>query len=121
MSTLSDLVYAQGRSNEASVEWLHRLAGDGQLLADLAFADIVIWVPTEDDSFIAVAHTRPSGAATLFYRDIVSDRVRPQWRTQVRDAFQSGQIVDSASPDWFEETPTRVRHCGRTRSETMSR
>ena len=45
MSTLSDLVYAQGRSSEADVEWLHRLAGDGQLLADLAFADIVIWVP----------------------------------------------------------------------------
>ena len=109
MSTLSDLVYAQGRSSEAEVEWLHRLAGDGQLLADLAFADIVIWVPTADDSFIAVAHTRPSGAATLFYRDIVSDRVRPQWRTQVRDAFQTGGIIDSASPDWFEETPTRVR------------
>ena len=109
MSTLSDLVYAQGRSSEADVEWLHRLAGDGQLLADLAFADIVIWVPTEDDSFVAVAHTRPGGAATLFYRDIVGDRVRPQWRTQVREAFQSGRIVDSASPDWFEETPTRVR------------
>jgi two-component sensor histidine kinase len=109
VSTLSDLVYAQGRSTDADVEWLHRLAGDGQLLADLAFADIVIWVPTADDSFIAVAHTRPSGAATLFYRDIVGDLVRPQWRTQVRDAFTRAEIVDSASPDWFEETPTRVR------------
>lgn len=109
MSTLSDLVYAQGRSSEADVEWLHRLVGDGQLLADLAFADIVVWVPTADDSFIAVAHTRPSGAATLFYRDIVGDRVRPQWRTQIRDAFRDVRIVDSSSPDWFEETPTRVR------------
>ena len=109
MTTLSDLVYAQGRSTEGDVEWLHRLAGDGQLIADLAFADIVIWVPAADDSFVAVAHTRPSGAATLFYRDIVGDRVRPQWRTQVREAFQSMRIIDSASPDWFEETPTRVR------------
>jgi two-component system, sensor histidine kinase PdtaS len=110
VSTLSDLVYAQGRASAADVEWLHRLAGDGQLLADLAFADIVIWVPAgTDDSFVAVAHTRPSGAATLFYRDIVGDRIRPQWRTQVREAFMSGHIVDSASPDWFEETPTRVR------------
>ncbi len=109
MSTLSDLLYAQGRSTAADVEWLHRLAGDGQLLADLAFADIVIWVPTSDDSFIAVAHTRPSGAATLFYRDIVGDVVRPQWRTQVTEAFTHARIVDSASPDWFEETPTRVR------------
>jgi two-component sensor histidine kinase len=109
VSTLSDLVYAQGRTDADDVEWLHRLAGDGQLLADLAFADIVLWVPTADDSFVAVAHARPSGAATLFYRDIVGDRVRPQWTTQVREAFQTGRIVDSASPDWFEETPTRVR------------
>ena len=109
MSTLTDLVYAQGLSNEADVEWLHRLAGDGQLLADLASADIVMWVPTADTQFTAVAHTRPGGAATLFYRDIVGERVRPQWRAQVKSAFTSGQIVDSASPDWFEETPTRVR------------
>src|SRR5690606_15600034 len=45
----------------------------------------------------------------LFYRDIVGEAVRPQWRTQVQGAFESGQIVDSSSPDWFEETPTRVR------------
>ncbi|UYO98216.1 PAS domain-containing sensor histidine kinase [Microbacterium sp. M28] len=109
MSTLSDLVHAQGCLTDSDVEWLHRLAGDGQLLADLASADIVVWVRTEDASFIAVAHTRPSGAATLFYRDIVGERVRPQWRTQVQGAFESGEIVDSSSPDWFEETPTRVR------------
>ncbi|MRH28866.1 PAS domain-containing protein [Microbacterium sp. SYP-A9085] len=109
MSTLTDLVYAQGLSDEADVEWLHRLAGDGQLLADLAFADIVMWVPTEEGSFTAVGHTRPGGAATLFYRDIVGEKVRPQWRAQVRSAYASGRIVDSASPDWFEETPTRVR------------
>lgn len=109
MSTLSDLVHAQGCLTDNDVEWLHRLSGDGQLLADLASADIVIWVATNDGSFVAVAHTRPSGAATLFYRDIVGDRVRPQWRTQVQGAFDSGEIVDSSSPDWFEETPTRVR------------
>ncbi|MGP6171471.1 sensor histidine kinase [Microbacterium sp. A196] len=109
MSTLSDLVHAQGCLTDDDVEWLHRLTGDGQLLADLASADIVIWAATNDGSFVAVAHTRPSGAATLFYRDIVGDRVRPQWRTQVQGAFDSADIVDSSSPDWFEETPTRVR------------
>lgn len=109
MSTLSDLVLAQGRSGEADVEWLHLLVGDWQLLADLAFADIVLWVPTEEDSFVAVAHARPSSSATLFYRDFVGQRIKPEWRKQVTDAFDSGQIVDSAAPDWYEETPTRVR------------
>ena len=44
VSTLSDLAHAQGCLADDDVEWLHRLAGDGQLLADLASADIVIWI-----------------------------------------------------------------------------
>jgi two-component sensor histidine kinase len=109
VSTLSDLVLAQERSTEADVEWLHLLVGDWQLLADLAFADIVLWVPTLHDSFVAVAHARPSSSATLFYRDFVGQNIKPEWRKQVTDAFQSGLIVDSSAPDWYEETPTRVR------------
>ncbi len=109
MSTLSDLVLAQGRSDEADVEWLHLLVGDWQLLADLAFADIVLWVPTADDSFVAVAHARPSSSATLFYRDFVGQGIKPEWKKQVTEAFEGGTIVDSAAPDWYEETPTRVR------------
>jgi two-component system, sensor histidine kinase PdtaS len=109
VSTLSDLVIAQGRSEEADVEWLHLLVGDWQLLADLAFADIVLWVPSAQGSFVAVAHARPSSSATLFYRDFVGQDVRPEWVSQVTEAFETAHIVDSASPDWFEETPTRVR------------
>ncbi len=109
MSTLSDLVLAQGRSDEADVEWLHMLVGDWQLLADLAFADIVLWVPTADDGFVAVAQARPSSAATLFYRDFVGQQIRPEWRQQATEALETGQIIDSTAPDWYEETPTRVR------------
>ncbi|HEV7949778.1 MAG TPA: histidine kinase N-terminal domain-containing protein [Glaciihabitans sp.] len=109
MSTLSDLVLPQGRSSEADVEWLHLLVGDWQLLADLAFADIVLWVPTKDDSFVAVAHARPSSSATLFYRDFVGQVIKPEWKNQVTEAFETSKIVDSSAPDWYEETPTRVR------------
>ena len=96
MSTLSDLVLAQGRSDEADVEWLHLLVGDWQLLADLAFADIVLWVPTSDGSFVAVAHARPSSSATLFYRDFVGQGIKPEWRKQVTEAFETSRIIDSA-------------------------
>lgn len=109
MSTLSDLVLAQGRSSQADVDWLHMLVGDLQLLADLAFADIVLWVPSGDDDFVAVAHSRPSSAATLFYRDFVGQAIRAEWRGLVSEAFTSRQIVDSSAPDWYEEMPTRVR------------
>ncbi|MCU1635746.1 MAG: ATPase [Cryobacterium sp.] len=109
MSTLSDLVLAQGRSSAEDVDWLHMLVADGQLLADLAFADIVVWVPTDADSFVAVAHARPSSAATLFYRDFVGQNIKREWRKQVTEAFETAKIVDTTAPDWYEETPTRVR------------
>lgn len=109
MSTLSDLVQAQGRSSEADIEWLHLLVGDWQLLADLAFADIVLWVPSAEGSFVAVAHARPSSSATLFYRDFVGQAIKPEWTAQVTQAFETAAIVDTATPDWYEETPTRVR------------
>lgn len=109
MSTLSDLVHEHSDADEADIEWLHLLIADGQLLADLAFADIVLWVPTREGSFVAVAHARPSSSATLFYRDFVGQPIKPEWQRQVTEAFDSAQIVDSSAPDWYEETPTRVR------------
>lgn len=109
MPTLTELVTAQGRTNEDDLSWLHALLGDLQLLADLAFADVVLWAPAPDGGFVAVAHARPSSAATLFYRDFVGQVVKPDWRQIVTEAFDTGSIVDSSALDWFEETPTRVR------------
>ena len=109
VSTLSELVLAQGRSSAEDVDWLHMLVADGQLLADLAFADIVVWVPTDTGSFVAVAHMRPSSAATLFYRDFVGQNIKGEWRKQVTECFETAKIVDTTAPDWYEETPTRVR------------
>ncbi|MBR21522.1 MAG: ATPase [Leifsonia sp.] len=109
MSTLSDLVHEHAASSEADIEWLHLLIADGQLIADLAFADIVLWVPTAEGSFVAVAHQRPSSSATLFYRDFVGQEIRAEWRDQVSEAYSTRSIVDSSTPDWYEETPTRLR------------
>jgi len=109
VSTLSDLVHEHSRADETDIEWLHLLLADGQLIADLAFADIVLWVPTTEGDFIAVGHARPSSSATLFYRDFVGQSIRPEWRALVQQAYDTAQIVDSSAPDWYEETPTRVR------------
>jgi two-component sensor histidine kinase len=109
MSTLSTIMTAQGIGTADDIDWLHLLTGDAQLLADLSFADVVLWVPTTDSSFVAVAHSRPSSSATLFYRDFVGQKIKAEWRAQVSSAYQTASIVDSSAPAWFEETPTRVR------------
>jgi len=94
---------------DRQVAWLYQLVSEGQLLADLAFADIVIWAPTDQGSFVAVSHLRPSSAATLFYRDVVESEIRPEWADLVSKAFTTGDILDSKLPDGYEEAPTKVR------------
>lgn len=109
MSTLSDLVHEHGQASDADIDWLHLLVNEMQLLADLAFADVVMWVPTRQGGFVAVSHSRPSSSATLFYRDFVGREIKPEWRGLVTAAFDTATITDSSTPDWYEETPTRVR------------
>src|SRR6195952_2895492 len=109
MPTMSELVSAHGRASEDDLKWLHAPLGDLQLLADLAFADIVLWTPSVEGEFVAVAHARPSSSATLFYRDFVGQVIKPEWKAQVTEAFESARIVDTGAPDWYEEPPPRVR------------
>ena len=44
MPTLTDLASRAGIRG-ADLEWLHALISDWQLLADLSFADLVLWAP----------------------------------------------------------------------------
>ena len=107
MSVLGNLL-EEREASPFEIEWLSMLLRDWQLLADLAVADVVLWVPDIEGQFVATSHARPSGAATLFYRDFVGQKVRPEWKTQITQAFESQLIVESSAPAWFEETPTRV-------------
>jgi len=107
VSTLSQLVSDYGVPNKANIEWLTRLQSEWQLVADLLFADLVLWVPTKDGSFVAAGHARPSSAATVFYRDISGEPISKQWLATVKQAFESGQIVEQKSSDTVAGLPTR--------------
>ncbi|WP_131737688.1 sensor histidine kinase [Actinomadura roseirufa] len=45
MPTLTDLVRDHTALTDTDLEWLHALVSDWQLLADLSFADLLLWVP----------------------------------------------------------------------------
>lgn len=108
MSSTSNLLLRHGDLDEADRKWLALLNADWQLLADLATADLVEWVRTKDGDFVAVGQARPSGAPTLFYRDLVGQRVREQWEAPVQQAWQEGRTIHSTSPDWFDEIPAQL-------------
>ena len=72
MPTLNDLLRRHGPRWPADVEWLHLLVGDWQLISDLSFADLVLWVPgRRRDGWLAVAHVRPTTGPTVFFDDLV--------------------------------------------------
>ncbi|MFC7431030.1 MULTISPECIES: sensor histidine kinase [unclassified Agrococcus] len=110
MTTLATLVEQHGRHDAPDVPWFHRLVGDWQLIADLAFADVVLWLPTQgSDGFVALSHARPSSSGTLFYRDFIGQPIRNAWRGQVDDAFSSHRIVEATHPEPGTDGDTRVR------------
>jgi len=110
VTTLATLVEQHARAGAPDVPWFHRLVGDWQLIADLAFADVVLWLPTEGpDGFVALSHARPSSSGTLFYRDFIGQPVRGAWRDQVDDAFRSHRIVEATHPEPGTDGDTRVR------------
>ncbi len=101
MSTLSDLVARHGPLAAADLEWLHLLVGDWQVVSDLAFADLVLWLPTSDGDFVAVAQCRPSTGATVHYDDVVGSHPPDGQRPQLRRALDEQAPQRSREPRWF--------------------
>ncbi len=78
----------------ADLESLHLLLGEWQLVADLSFADLVLWVPTRGGSgFVAVAHVRPTTAATALPGDQIGREADRDEVAEVARAAGSGGIV----------------------------
>ena len=71
MATLRDLLRDRTSLREADVEWLQLLVGDWQLIADLSFADLLLWVRAGDAPWSAVAHVRPTTGQLVFVEDQV--------------------------------------------------
>ena len=77
-------------------------------MADLLFADLVLWIPAKQGEFVATAHARPSSAATVFFRDITGEPIRKEWIQQARQAFETGEIADLKTPDTTSGIATRL-------------
>ncbi len=108
MPTLNDLLDRYGEFGPADVEWLHQLVGDWQMLSDLSFADLVLWLPDRDgDGWVAVAHCRPSTGATVYYDDLVGQRSSRSRRVQVTRAWETRRISRDRDPQWHDDVPVR--------------
>ena len=98
--------YLEGRS-PTSAEEIHKLrelVADWQLLSDLSFADLILWIPIRKDEkswptgYIAVAHIRPTTAATVFANDVIGDEINWGDRFYIDQALSHGEIVRNTEP-----------------------
>jgi hypothetical protein len=101
----------------AAADHLHRLAGEWQVLADLSFADLVLFVPVEPGVFVAAAQMRPTTGPTAYQDDLVGRVVAARERPQLPLAMSDRRIVREGDPVWVNGVPVReeaipVRHGG---------
>lgn len=133
MPTLTDLVRDHTDLTEADLEWLHALVSDWQLLSDLSFADLLLWVPLRsadalpaEPSFrggrvqrgmldtgatvpgwVGIAQIRPTTGPTAYPEDLVGKVVRTGRRKLIDVAWRERRIVREGDPEWGSGIPVR--------------
>jgi two-component sensor histidine kinase len=93
---------------------LGELTAEWQLLADLSFADLVLWIPKRQDQkswpegHRAVAQIRPMTAATVFTHDLIGNEVTWGSRTDLDQALSSGEIIRDNRAEQVGEIEIKV-------------
>ncbi len=120
VTTLSELLAEHTTMDGETADHLQRVVGEWQLLADMSFADFLLWVPLDDlhagtggasraatAQFLCVAQARPTTAPTAHPDDVVGRRAVPVEVGQLRRAVLEGRICRDDDPRWHLEVPVR--------------
>lgn len=109
MPSLPELARSHTDLDDADIAWLQLLMADWQILADLSFADLVLWVADrEDNGFWAAGQMRPTTGPTAYVDDVVGTFVPRGRRPLLDEAYRQGRLVREGDPEWREDVPVRV-------------
>jgi two-component system, sensor histidine kinase PdtaS len=123
--TLNDLARSYTSLRDDELEWLHSLVSDWQLLADLSFADLILWAPTRkalasaERTWIAIAQMRPTTGPTSFQDDVVGTFAKPEEQRLLDVAQQERRIWRESDPDWTSGVPVRTEAIPVTRHDQV--
>ena len=108
MPSLHDIAQSRADVSGEDLDWLHLLLTDWQLLADLSFADLLLWLRVSDGSgFVVAAQMRPTTGPTVHHDDVVGTEVARGRRPQLDRAFDEARICRERDPDWPGDVPVR--------------
>lgn len=109
MPSVKDVVKGHTELDDDDPAWLQLLVADWQIIADLSFADLVLWLPDrEGHGYWGGAQMRPTTAPTAFVDDLVGSFVPEGRRALLDSAFQERRIAREGDPEWRDDVPVRV-------------
>jgi len=113
VASLADLARAHANLDEPAIAHLHSLVAEWQMLADLSFADLLLYVrvnrqpPPPEPTYLCIAQIRPTTGPTLYGDDLVGATVTAADRFAVDRAWHEARIVREGEPEWREGVPVR--------------
>lgn len=109
MPTLSEVAESRTSLGHRDVDHLHRLLGAWQLIADLSFADLLLWCALSgEEGFVCVGQMRPYTAQTVHPEDDFGKVIRPEELPVVERAFLEGRTWRSDEPLLIDGVPVRM-------------
>lgn len=120
MATLADRIRAVSDLSSDQAEHLRTLCSSWQVLADLSFSDLLLYVRKKGavERFEVCAQLRPFTSQTLYPQDMVGTIVTQPEQPIVERAFREGRIWAQDDPVLVDGVPIRmdavpVRYQGR--------
>jgi two-component sensor histidine kinase len=109
VASLTELAQAHTDLTPDDEAWLQLLVADWQIIADLSFADLVLWLPDRGGrGFWAAAQMRPTTGPTAHVDDVVGEFIPPGRRPLIDAAMHQQRVVREGDPEWRDEVPVRV-------------
>ncbi|MFL6022278.1 MAG: sensor histidine kinase [Marmoricola sp.] len=109
MPSLAELAREHTDLTEDDVAWLALLQADWQIVADLSFADLVLWLPDRDGTgYWAAGQMRPTTGPTALVDDVVGRFVEQGRRPLLDAALHDGRVAREGDPEWRDDVPIRV-------------
>ena len=109
MPSLPELAREHTDLTDDDVAWLALLQADWQIVADLSFADLVLWLPDRALSrYWAAGQMRPTTGPTALIDDVVGTFVERGRRPLLDAALIDGRIAREGDPEWRDDVPVRV-------------
>lgn len=106
MATLGELTRQHTSLTRDEIDHLQRLIGEWGLLADLSFADLLLYVPDNDGKWIVIAHVRPATGQTIYAIDYVGTAAEVELPL-LDKSYRSGEICEGEIE--VESVPEPVR------------